>query len=136
MLGHQMVVTAVCDRTGESFGVMRSMSAIEKTGENTLDRPGGMAPPEAFVGTWEYGPITIGRALSHGKDSGLIQKAFELHGERFTLTAQPVDSKGQAGFHKPLTASGLLNGSTSPEYASDNNDRQVLEMVLTIDSVV
>lgn len=135
MLQHQAIVKVRHDATGFDFGTFRTRAGGAKDGDNQLIRPGGMAPPEAFEGTYEYTEVTAARLLRHGTDSGLVQKAYELHGDRFTITEQPTDAKGRAGFHRPNVYSGLLNTSTPPEYDADGNDPSVLEMAFTVDSV-
>lgn len=136
MLQHQAVVRVVHDASGFDFGVMRTKSGGAKEGDNQLDRPGGMAPPEAFPGPYEYGEVTVSKGLKHNRDSGLIQRAYNLHGERFTITEQPLDNKGRAGFHRPIAYSGLLNTSTPSDYDANGTDRATLEMTFTIDAVV
>ena len=136
MLQNNARVRVVHEESGFDFGVFRSKSGGAKEGENQLVRPGGMAPPEAFAGTYAFGEVTVGRLMRHGRDSGLVQRAYDLHGERMTVLEQPLDKRGQPGFHRPVTYSGLLNTSTPPEYDADGNDPQTLEMVLTIDTVV
>lgn len=133
MLEHNAEVTVTHDASGFSFGVMRSREGGGKEGEAVLDRPGGMAPPEAFAGTWEFGSVTVAKALSHGRDSGLIHKAYDLHGDRFTIHEQPLDAKGKPGFHRPNKWTGLLVTSTPPNYERDSNDRAVLEMEFAVD---
>lgn len=136
MLQNNARVTVVHDATGFSYGVMRTKEGGAKEGDNQLDRPGGMAPPEAFAGTYEYSAVTVGRALKHGVDSGLVERAYDQHGDRFTITDHRLDAKGRPGFHKPMSYSGLLNTSTPPDADANSNDRAVLEMEFTIDRVV
>lgn len=136
MLQNQARVTVVHRESGFGFGVMRTKTGGGKEGDNQLVRPGGMAPPEAFAGTYEFGEVECERMLRHGIDSGLVQKAFDLHAERFDLMEQPLDAKGRAGFHRAVTYTGLLNTSTPPEYDADGNDPTTLTMAFTIDGVV
>lgn len=136
MLQHQAIVTVVHDASGVSFGTMRTRTGGAKEGDNQLVRPGGMAPPEAFEGPYEFGEVTTSRLVRHGIDSGLVQRAYALHGQRFTITDQRTDAKGRAGFHRPLGFTGLLNTSTPPDYDADGTDPSTLEMVFTIDGVV
>src|SRR5690349_6921208 len=118
-----------------NLGTFQGSEGISKTGENQLVRPGGMAPPEAFAGTWEFGEHTLRRLLRHGTDSGLIQTVMSLQGERFSATIQPLDAKGPPGFHKAVAASGLLNATNAPDLDPDSNDPQELTIVLTIDRI-
>lgn len=134
MLQHQAKVTVVHKATGFSFGTMRTRTGGGKEGDNQKVRPGGMAPPEAFAGTYEFGDVEATRLLRHGTDSGIVQKAWDLHGERFDLVEQPLDSKQKPGFHRAVTWSGLLNTSTPPEYDADGNDPSELTMAFTIDT--
>jgi hypothetical protein len=134
LLQHNAKVTVIHRESGESFGPFRTRAGGGKTGENTLVRPGGMAPPVATAGTYGYDEATVGKAIQFEVDSGLVQKFYGWHGERFDIIAQPLDSKGRSGFHKPDGASGLLNGSTPPEHDADGNDPQTLELTFTIDA--
>lgn len=136
MLQNQALVTVTHDSSGFSFGVFRTRTGGAKEGDNQLIRPGGMASAEAFPGTHEFGEVTCERLVRHGKDSGLVQRAYDLHAERFTITEQPLDNKKRAGFHRPIAYTGLLNTSTPPEYDADSNDPSVLSMAFTIDGVV
>lgn len=120
----------------ETFGPFRTKSGGAKTGENQTLRPGGMAAPVAVAGTYAYDEVTVGKAIQHETDSGIVQKFYGWHGDRFTILSQPVDSRGRAGFHKPDSVGGLLNTSTPPEYDADGNDPMTLELVFTIDTVV
>jgi hypothetical protein len=133
VLQNQATVTVVHRETGFSFGVMRTKTGGGKEGDNQLVRPGGMAPPEAFPGTYEFGEVECTRLIRHGTDSGLVQRAWDLHAERFDIVEQPKDSKGRAGFHRAQTYTGLLNTSTPPEYDADGNDPSELTMAFTID---
>lgn len=134
MLQHQSRVTVVHAATGFNFGVMRTRTGGGKEGDNQLVRSGGMAAPEAYPGTYEYAEVECERLIKLGVDSGLVAKAWELHGERFTITDQSLDTKGRPGFHNPETYSGLLNTSTPPEVDADGNDPKTLTMAFTIDS--
>jgi hypothetical protein len=136
VLQSQSSVRVIHAATGFDFGEMRTKSGGAKSGDNQLIRPGGMAPPVAFAGSYTYGPVTVGRLLRHGIDSGLRQKANDFHGERFTIIEQPLDEKGRPGFHRPITHSGLLNTSTPTDVDTDGNNPMVLDMEFTIDSVV
>lgn len=136
MLQNQGKVTVVHRDSGYSFGVMRTKTGGGKEGDNQLVRPGGMAPPEAFAGTYEFGEVEVTRLLRHGTDSGLVQKALDFHADRFELVEQPLDTKGRAGFHRAITYTGLLNTSTPAEYDADGNDPSELTMAFTIDGVV
>lgn len=133
MLQHQATVTVVHRESGFSFGIMRTRTGGGKEGDNQKVRPGGMAPPEAFAGTYEFGDVECERLVRHGTDSGLVQKAWDLHAERFDIYEQPLDSKKRAGFHRPVGYTGLLNTSTPPEYDADGNDPSTLTMAFTID---
>lgn len=136
MLTNNASVRVIHEESARDFGTFRTRGGGAKEGENALIRPGGMAPPVAMAGTWAYGEVTAARLLIHGVDSGVIQEVFNLHGERFSVIDQPLDAKGRAGFHKPVTYSGLLNTSTPPEIDADGNEPQTLELTFTIDSVV
>jgi len=126
-------VEVVHRASGRNFGVMRTKTGGGKEGDNQLVRPGGMAPPEAFVGTYEWSAVECTRLLRHGTDSGLVQEAWNLHGERFDIVEQPLDGKGRPGFHRAITYTGLLNTSTPPEYDADGNDPSELTMEFTVD---
>lgn len=134
MLQHQAAVRVVHRETGTDFGIFRTKTGGAKEGENQLVRPGGMGDPVAMPGTWAFGAVTGARLLEHEKDSGLVQTAFSMHGERFDLTIQRLDAKKRPGFHKPEAYSGLLNTSTPPDVDADGNDPSTLEMEWTIDS--
>ena len=136
MLNSQAIVRVQHVESGFDFGVFRTKEGGAKEGDNQKIRPGGMAPPEAFAGPYEFGDVTVGRLLRHGTDSGLVQRAFDLHAQRFAITEQPTDSNGRAGFHRPITYSGLLNTSTPPDYDADGTDPSVLELAFTIDGVI
>lgn len=136
MLQHQALVKVVHATSGFDFGEFRTKSGGAKEGDNQLVRPGGMAPPEAFAGPYAFGELTAARLIRHGRDSGVVQKAYDMHAERFTIIEQPLDDKGRPGFHRPMSYSGLLNTSTPPEIDADGTDPQVLEMAFTIDGVV
>lgn len=135
MLQNNARVEVVHVASGESFGVMRTKTGGGKEGDNQVIRPGGMAAPEAFPGTYEFGDVECTRLLRHGIDSGLVHRAYDLHGERFHVTEQPLDSKGRAGFHRGNIYTGLLNTSTPPEYDADSNDPSELTMAFTIDGL-
>jgi hypothetical protein len=134
VLNHQSRVTIVHTASGYSFGIMRTRTGGGKEGDNQQVRSGGMAPPEAYAGTYEFAELECERFLKHGTDAGLVAKAWELHGEKFTITDQSLDSKGREGFHTPETYTGLLNTSTPPDYDADGNDPKTLTMAFTIDS--
>lgn len=135
MLQHQSIITVTHDGSGFTFPVGRTKDGGGKTGEATVDRPGGMAPPEAFAGTYEFEEGTVGIGLRHERDSGLLQKANDLYGERFTVTEQPTDPKGRPGFHRPIGHSGILTGSTLSDFDANGNDRRTLDLTFTFDSV-
>lgn len=135
-LQHQERVEVVHKDSGASFGIFRTRTGGAKEGDNQKIRPGGMADPEAFPGTWEFGDVECERLVRHGTDSGLIEQAYALHAERFLVISQPLDAKKRPGFHKPTTYTGLLNTSTPPEYDTDGNDPRTLTMAFTIDGVV
>ncbi len=135
MLQNNARVEVVHVGSGQSFGIMRTRTGGGKEGDNQLIRPGAMAPPEAFPGTYEYGEVECTRLLRHTIDSGLVHRAYDLHGERFNVIEQPLDSKGRPGFHRSNTYTGLLNTSTPPEYDADGNDPSELTMAFTIDGM-
>lgn len=136
MLQHQQSVRIIHNESGQDFGVFRTKTGGAKEGDNQLVRPGAMAPPEAFPGPYEFGEVECERLLRHAVDSGLVQRAFDLHGERFSIIVQSLDHKRRAGFHRPQTYSGLLNTSTPPEYDADGTDPQTLTMAFTVDGAV
>lgn len=135
MLQNNAIVTVTHAGSGFVVGTCRTRTGGGKEGDNQLIRPGGMAPAEAFPGTYEFGEVTCTTLQRHERDSGMVQRVFGWHAERFTITEQPTDAKGRAGFHRPIAYSGLLNTSTPPEYDADSNDPAELEMAFTIDSV-
>lgn len=133
MLQNQARVEVIHRESGFSFGVMRTRTGGGKEGDNQLIRPGGMAAPEAFPGTYEFGEVEVTRLIRHATDSGLVQKAWDLHAERFDLIEQPLDAKRRPGFHRAIGYTGLLNTSTPPEYDADGNDPSELTLAFTID---
>lgn len=135
LLQHNASIALVHDDTQERFGPFRTKTGGAKTGENTLVRPGDMAPPIAVAGTYAFDPVTIAKALEHEVDSGIVQKFYGWHGDRVTIIVQSLDSKGRPGFHAPDSYGGRINTSTPPEVDADGNDPQVLEVEVTVDSV-
>lgn len=136
LLQHNAEVSVIHDETGEKFGPFRTRTGGAKTGENQFVRPGGMSPGVAVAGTYAYDEVTCAKVLEHEKDSGLVQKFYGWHGERFTIVQQALDSKGRPGFHKPDSYGGRLNTSTPPEHDADGNDPQTLELMFTMDGLV
>lgn len=132
MLQHQSKVRAISDADGFDIGECRTRSGGGKTSESVTDRPGGMAPPEVFVGTYEHEEATVERALSHGVDSGLLQKMNARHGEVFTITEQPVDDRGRPGFHRPNVYKGKLTGSAESDMDANGNERKVLTLTFAV----
>jgi hypothetical protein len=119
---------------GQTWEPFRSKSGGGKMSDAVKIRPGGMAPPVAATGTYDYEDLTVQYVAKHGTDSGLLVLFNSLHARRFAVIVQPLDARGQAGFHKPETYGGVLIGSTPPDIDADSNDAQVLELTFAIDS--
>jgi hypothetical protein len=135
VLQNNASVRVVHRSSGFDFGEFRTRTGGGKTGDNQLVRPGGMAPPIAMPGTYGFDDLTCARIVQFEKDSGLAQKALDMHGERVDVTHQPADAKGRTGFHRPVVYTGLVNAVTPPEYDADSNDPATLEFVITVDGI-
>jgi hypothetical protein len=136
VLQNNASVRVVHRESGFDFGECRTRTGGAKTGENAKIRPGGMAPAEAFPGAPDYDDVEVTRLLRLGKDSGLVQKANDMYGERVDVTHQPTDAKGRTGFHRPVIYTGLINSVNGSEYDADSSDAAVLTLGVTIDGVV
>lgn len=136
MLQNNASVRVTHRDTGFDFGEFRTRTGGGREGDNTLIRPGGMAEPIAFPGTSQFAEVTCARVVYFQKDSGLVQKALDMHGERVDVIQQQTDAKGRPGFHRPVTYTGLVNGIVGPEYDTDSNDPATLDFTITIDGVV
>ena len=121
---------------GQTWGPFRSKSGGGKTSEAVKVRPGGMQAPVAAIGTYDFEDLTVQKVLRHVTDSGLLTTFNALHGRRFAVIVQPLDSRGQAGFHEAETYGGVLVGSTPAEVDADTTDPAVLELTFSIDSNV
>lgn len=133
-LAHQRRVSV---RVGERDlgGTFRTADATERSADGSTVRPGGMAPGVAMAGPSEYADKAYSRLLEHTTDSGLLQWCMDNIGSRMVAVEQPLDSRGQAGFHQPTTVSGLLIGASESDYDADGTDPWVLTLTMKPDSV-
>jgi hypothetical protein len=136
VLQNNASVRVIRDADQRDLGEFRTRSGGGREGDNQLIRPGGMAPPVAMVGTYEYGEVTAARVVNLNTDSGLVQEVDGWYGDRVTLVEQPLDGKGRTGFHRPVSWSGLLNGHTLSDYDADSNDAKTLELAITVDRLI
>jgi hypothetical protein len=132
VLTHQAEVRYSLD--GRDLGTFRTSDGGGKTSDAQLVRPGGMAPPRAFPGPYSYAEVTANRLLIHGVDSGLVQFCKDHVGWRIKGTIQPLDERGNAGFHQAENVEGVLAGVTTNGYDAAGTDAKVLELTILPDS--
>lgn len=134
MLQQNQALTVVHDASGRNFGsTFMTKTGGGKGSDAVMVRPGNMADARAFVASPEFGPVTVTRLVELTTDSGLVQDLQALHGERFTLSAQPTDARGRVGFHRPVGYSGPLVRIQEPDYDSSSTDVQQIELEFAID---
>jgi hypothetical protein len=133
MLNNQARVSVTME--GLDRGVFRGREGGAKTGESTSVRPGGMAPPKVYAGTWEFDEVTLTRVIEHGTDSGLYHWFLDRYGQRLTAIEQPLDGRGRAGFHRPVTYGAVLTGIAQVDYDADGNDPWTLVLTVRPDGI-
>jgi hypothetical protein len=136
VLNHNAICFLTVD--GRTFGPFREAEAAGKEGAGELVRSGGMAPPRAHAGTYDFTEVTWQLKLDHDNPahSGLVQWFMERVGDRFEGRKQPLDSKGRAGFFRPIVSQGIINGAAEFDFDAEGNDAATLSVTLLPDKIV
>jgi hypothetical protein len=121
--------------TARTFEQWRGFTGDGSAGNGQYIRPGSMAPGEAVPGPQEFGERTLTKWVRFERDSGLSEWLLVNIGARMVAVDQPLDAKRRAGFHKPLTYSGILNGVTPPDYDADSTDPAELTITIMVDGI-
>lgn len=116
---------------GVNLGTFDKMEGGEADSEDTVYRPGKMAPAISLGGHSTVSAITVSRLRSLQRDDGLEQTLMAKVGKgQVTIIKQPLDVNGGA-FGRPLVYTGVLKTVSPPEADSDGDDPALFEIQVT-----
>lgn len=121
---------------GADLGDWDKMEGAESDSEDTLYRPGAMAPAISLGGQSTVAAATISRLYDINRDPGIVHMLRAKTGKgRVTIVKQPLAVDGSA-FARAESFTGILKTVTSPEYDSESDDAAMIELQVTLDAVV
>lgn len=118
-----------------NLGVWDARSGGETTAEVSKHRSGGLGAELVFAGLPSHGDITLSRAYLKTRDHELARTLRKRTGAKVTVSEAILDEDGVV-WGSPVVSTGVLTGVNPGDVDSNSGDPRILELTVTVGSVV